>query len=171
MNAKKIIFITVFTLVFSFLMRMCFRDIKEDYENKQTNISENTNDSLLIYSFVNDDSLKALNEINYFENKLKKSFWSKFQQTNKYGRAYGSIETTFDQDKYIRFVESIGFVETQNGTLMDFDGVRNNFHIFLNNNGAIPSNSGWVQKWEIIVRKEKADSVYEMKRELLLSPR
>jgi len=60
-------------------------------------------------------------------------------------------------------MQSISFTETPNGTLMDYDGVRNEFQVFLNNNGSVASNSGWIIKWEIIIRKNIDNLIYDLK--------
>lgn len=176
---KKRPFIVIVVLII--LIRFLF--FGSDKENKTENQAESKTENKQIAEKQTEpklpqtvnfnsakDSLLASNEIAYFEKKLQNSFWTKFQQTNKYGKKYGTIETVFDRDKFEEFAKKQGFKETENGTLMDYDGLKNGFHIFLDNNGAVPSSSGWVQKWKIIVQKENSDTIYKMEKEIKLNP-
>lgn len=125
----------------------------------------------VITSFENEkDKINAQETLKYYEKKLTNSFWTKFQSTDNYGRKIGTIETTFDQDAYERFAKKEGLIKTREGTLMDYNGIKNGLEVYLNNNGAIPSGSGWVQKWEIICRKVDSNKIFELKKEISLNP-
>lgn len=138
---------------------------------KENEVRELIKTEPLITSFNNEkDKINAQETLKYYENKLTNSFWTKFQSTDRYGRKIGTIEITFDQDAYERFVTKEGFIKTKEGTLMDYNGIKNGFEVYLNNNGAVPSGSGWVQKWEIICRKVEKNKISELKKQLLLNP-
>jgi len=161
-----------FFFCFLFLISCNDTPSKSLNEKSENDLLSKVSDTIPVISPFTDkeDSLKANKELDYFENKLKHSFWTKFQQTNKYGRKYGSIEINFSQNEYEKFALNQGFSETENGSLMDYDGIRNGFHIYLDNNGAVPSSSGWVQKWKIRAEKQLDDTIYKLERELLLNP-
>ncbi|MFD1615842.1 hypothetical protein [Gelatiniphilus marinus] len=178
MKRKILLFIGIVILIAT--VRNCFSDDKNNADNKKTETQNNTfekeirtekTDTIIVQFTKSKDRILAMKELAYFENKLQNSFWTEFQQTNKYGRKYGPKEIEFSQNKFENFAQKLGFTETKNGTLMDYDGMKNGFHIYLDNNGAVPSSSGWVQKWKIKVQKEKSDTIYKLEKDIILNPR
>lgn len=182
MKRKILLFVVIVIIIAS--IRGCFSNDKNnvDKKNKKTTtekqnnkfekeIQKEKNDTVIVNFIKPQDSVLAMRELAFFENQLQNSFWNEFQQTNKYGRKYGTIETTFSQDEFEAFAQKQGFRKTKNGTPMDYNGIKNGFHIFLDNKGAVPSSSGWIQKWSITVQKKKEDTIFKLEKDIILNPR
>jgi hypothetical protein len=170
MNNKIVNGIVTVVILIVFI-KTCFNTSESESNLNSESNAENKSieNSSNVLPFPEEEMTRVREQVDYFENKLKNDFWTKFQQSNKYGKKYGPIEYTFDNNKFEEFMQSISFAKTANGTQMDYDGVRNEFQVFLNNNGSVASNSGWIIKWEIIIRKNIDNLIYEYKKEISLS--
>lgn len=152
--------ITVTFLMFSCSNPEAHRKAEITYEN---NVPEEKDELP-----VPKDLEKKFNAIqDEYEYRLKNSFWGTFTPRTRRG-GQGASSTVFDMTALEKFLLKKGFNKTVGGTTGDFDGEKDGIKIYLDNNGSVASNSGWVQLWEIRCIKEVEGKIYSSSREVRL---
>ena len=100
MNNKIVNGIVTVVILIVFI-KTCFNTSESESNiNSKSNIEdksiENSNNVL---SFPEEEMAEVREQVDFFENKLKNDFWTKFQQSNKYGKKYTRIYRSY---KYYR---------------------------------------------------------------------
>ncbi len=105
--------------------------------------------------------------LDYFEDKLRNSFWVEFAPTTRRG-SKGPTSINFSLDKYEEFVTSKGLKRIDGGTLREYFGNINGFTLYITENREL-TNDGYVDIWTLRMEKNIDGEIYKLEREFRVS--
>jgi len=87
MNNKIVNGIVTVVILIVFIKNCFITSESESNINSKSNTEDKfIENSSNVLPFTEEEMAKVREQVDYFENKLKNDFWTKFQQSNKYGK-------------------------------------------------------------------------------------